>query len=460
MLIDVRSHHPFRIAVVGSGPAGLYAAEALAGQSQVPVQVDVLDRLPTPYGLVRYGVAPDHQKIKAVTGVLQRILEHPRVRFLGNVEYGRDLTSPDLTRHYDAVIYAVGAATDRSMGIPGETLAGSLSATQFVAWYNGHPDRHRPAIPASARSVAVVGIGNVALDVTRILAKPVEDLRPTDIADDALEMLAASRIADIYMLGRRGPHQASFTLKELKEFGELTMVDIIVRPEDLMLTPQDESAMGEAARRVMAVLQEFAHRRPAGRPRRIHLRFLQSTVEIIGRAQVEGLRLERNRLDEHGRPIGTGSYETLPVQAVLRAVGYAGRPVPGLPFDERSCTIPNDRGRVLQDGAPLPGAYVTGWIKRGPRGIIGTNKACAVETVTQLLHDVPSLTRAAQPDPAAVPALLAARGVDYVTLDRWLELDRHEQQLGRAQGRARVKLLSRAEMLGVARGAEQESGAA
>lgn len=446
------STRPIRVAIIGSGPSGLYAAEALTRQRDVPVSVDVFDRLPTPYGLVRYGVAPDHQKIKTVTAALQRILEHPSVRFLGNVEYGRDLTQADLQRYYDAVIYAVGAASDRTLNIPGEQLPGSLSATEFVAWYNGHPDSMLQPRVQSTRGVAVIGVGNVAIDVTRILAKTVDELSATDIVGDALRTLADSQVTDIHLLGRRGPAQAKFTTKELKELGELAEADVLVRPDELALSAEEYAAITDSTvRRNIDVLRGFAQRPPGQRPRRIHMRFLVSPVEILGADAVEGIRIERNRLDAQGRAIGTGVFETLPVQMVLRSVGYKGQPLNDVPFDRQAGTIPNVDGRIVRDGTPIPGAYAAGWIKRGPSGIIGTNKACAVETVAQLLHDLPELPRARDPEPEAVTALLERRNVDVVTLAHWLALDRHELEMGRTHGRVRVKVVAKETMLQLAR---------
>jgi ferredoxin--NADP+ reductase len=403
--------------------------------------VDVFDRLCTPFGLVRYGVAPDHQKIKNVTAALLRILQRPQIRFFGRVGYGRDVTHDDLKQYYDAVIYAVGAAEDRALGIPGENLPGSLSATEFVAWYNGHPDTLSLVMPPPPPGVAVVGIGNVAVDVARVLGKTVEELASTDIATNALETLSHSQVTDIYILGRRGPAQAKFTLKELKELGELAAADFIVRPEELALTPAAEAAITDVTvRRSLEVLRDLAARAPSGKPRRIHLRFLASPVEILGQVGVEGLRIERNRLDEQERAVGTGTYETLDVQMVLRAVGYKGRPIANVPFDLRRGVIPNEGGRVQQDGTTVPGEYVVGWIKSGPVGVIGTNKASAVETVTNLLQDALDLPTPARPDAAAITALLTERHVPYTTLEDWLKLDTYEQELGRMQGRVRVKI--------------------
>ncbi len=441
---------PLRVAVIGSGPAGLYAAEALIKQNTIPVSVDVFDRLPAPYGLVRYGVAPDHYKIKSVINVFERTLMDPRVRFFGHVSFGQDLTHADFRRLYDAVIYAVGASSDRNLGIAGEDLAGSISATEFVAWYNGHPDAAVRAMTLDARGVAVVGVGNVAVDVTRILAKTADELGETDIADHALAVLAHSPVTDIYVLGRRGPVQAKFTTKELGELGELANADIIVKPEEIALDPVSEAALAgqRVAQRNIEVLRAFAAKPPEGKPRRIHLRFLVAPVEIVGTERVEGLVIERNRLDEQQRAVGTGEYETLDVQMVLRSVGYKGVPLADVPFDPRAQVVPNTAGRVATaDGAAIPGEYVTGWIKRGPSGLIGTNKADSVETVKSLLEDAPYLPRAAEGDPEAVDALLRARSVRYVTMAGWLQLEKYETAQGEAQGRPRVKIVHIAEML-------------
>jgi ferredoxin/flavodoxin---NADP+ reductase len=371
------------------------------------------------------------------------------VRFFGHVEFGTDLTHADLHCLYDAIIYAVGASSDRSLGIAGEDLAGSISATEFVAWYNGHPDAAMRAMALKAWGVAVIGVGNVAVDVTRILAKTRDELAETDIADHALPVLAQSQVTDIYVLGRRGPVQAKFTTKELGELGELTNADIIVKPEEIALDPVSEAALAgqRVALRNIEVLRAFAAKPLEGKPRRIHLRFLASPVEILGTERVEGLVIERNRLDEQQRAVGTGEYETLDVQMVLRSVGYKGVPLAGVPFDTRSQVVPNTAGRVTKDGEVVANEYVTGWIKRGPSGLIGTNKADSVETVKSLLEDAPSLPRAAEGDPEAVDALLRARGVRYVTMQQWLELEHYELAQGEAQGRPRVKLVHVDEML-------------
>ncbi|GIW29840.1 MAG: NADP oxidoreductase [Meiothermus sp.] len=454
MAEQLDANRPLRVAVIGAGPSGIYAAEALIKQSEVAVSVDVFDRLPTPYGLVRYGVAPDHQTIKSVTKVMQKVLQDPRVRFLGNVEYGRDLTYADLKRHYDAVVYTVGASSDRHLNIPGEELPGSLSATEFVAWYNGHPDYQNLDIRLDGQGVAVVGMGNVAVDVTRILAKTAEELGRTDIADHALPVLAQSQVTDIYMLGRRGPAQAKFTTKELRELGELLNADVLVRPEELELDEKSAASIAHdpALLKNLEVLREFAARPLSGKPRRIHIRFFVSPVAILGEGRVQKIRLEKNRLDENLNAVGTGQFEELEVGMVLRSVGYKGVPLPEVPFDSRKGIIPNQGGRVLREGQVAQGEYTAGWIKRGPSGVIGTNKADATETVRLLLEDAPRLPRAPEPSPEAVTQLLQSRGVRYVTLEHWLKLDQHECAQGQAQGRPRVKVTSIAKMLELAQG--------
>ena len=446
---------PLRVGIVGAGPAGFFAADALIKQD-VPVAVDLFDRLPTPFGLVRYGVAPDHQKIKSVTRLYQKTLDDPRVRFFGHVSYGQDLSLGDLRRFYDAIIYTVGAPSDRPLGIPGEDLPGSISATEFVAWYNGHPDYAELSPDLSVSSVAVVGMGNVAVDVTRILAKTADELVQTDIADHALHALRHSQVKDIYMLGRRGPAQGKFTTKELRELGELTHADVVVDPEDMELDPISEASLAED--RVVAknveVLRDFSARPQTGKPRRVHIKFLSSPVAVLGATRVEGLEIEKNELrDRNGAlaAVGTGETVTLPVGLVLRSVGYRGVALPEVPFDEERSVIPNVLGRVTETagGAVVVGEYVAGWIKRGPNGVIGTNKADAAESVRALLSDAPHLARVADADatPEAVERFLEAKGVPFFPFDHWLELDALELEAGRAQGRPRVKLTRVEEML-------------
>ncbi|GAA5503492.1 NADPH-ferredoxin reductase FprA [Deinococcus xinjiangensis] len=439
---------PLRVAVIGSGPSGVFATEALLKQAAVPVSVDVFDRLPTPYGLVRYGVAPDHLTIKSVTKGFEKTLSDPRVRFLGNVEFGKDLTHAEAKAHYDAILYTVGASSDRRLGIAGEDLHGSMSATEFVAWYNGHPDAAARELVLSASGVAVVGVGNVALDVSRILVKTVAELRESDIAAHALEVLERSPVTDVWILGRRGPAQAAFTTKELREFGELSDADPIVKTAEVQLSEAEEAAITDNTKKKnVEVLRDFAVRTPEGKNRRVHLRFLVSPVEILddGAGNVGGLKVERNRLDEHGNAVGTGDYETLPVQMVLRSVGYRGVALSGVPFDEKRGVIPNLEGRV--EGRA--GEYTAGWIKRGPSGVVGTNRKDATDTVAHLIADANagSLPSAQHPETAAIDALLAAKNVEVFTFADWQALDAHELAQGQQQGRPRHKVVQREEML-------------
>ncbi len=440
-----------RVAVVGSGPAGVYAVAALTKAGGV--EVDVLDRLPAPYGLVRYGVAPDHVKMKSVDAALRRILEDPAVRFLGNVEVGKDITLAELSTYYDAVIFATGAAVDRRLDVPGEDLPGSFSATDFVAWYSGHPDAELDRFTLHARRVVVIGVGNVAVDVARVLTKPADVLASTDVPGHVLDVLAASAVTDVTMLGRRGPAHARFTTKELRELGELTRSDILIDPADLELSPE-EAAEVEADRTLRAnleVLRAWAAREPAGRDRRLRITFWHRPAEVLGSRVVEGLRAERTVLKD-GRVVGTGSTVDLPAQMVLRSVGYRVVPPAGLPLDPRTGTVPHDAGRVLADGAPLPGVYVAGWLKRGPTGIIGTNKPDATETVGSLLADADTLPRAPERDPDAIVELLLERGVRAVGWSGWEAIDAAERALGTDRDCARVKIADRETLLKTALG--------
>jgi ferredoxin--NADP+ reductase len=441
-----------RVAVIGSGPSGIYAAQSLIkGASEVGgVEVDVIDRLPCPYGLVRYGVAPDHEKIKSITLALRKVLETDGIRFLGNVDVGVNVSVDELHQHYDAIVVAYGAAIDRRLGIPGEELAGSFSATDFVAWYSGHPDTQIDRFTLDATNVVVVGVGNVAVDVARVLAKTSEELRPTDLPDHVLKVLSASTVTDIHVLGRRGPAQAKFTTKELRELGELANADILVRDDEMLLDEASEQTLASDAnqRRNVDIMRSWADRQPAGKPRRIHLRFLVRPAELIGDQRVEGVKVERTQLDGTGNVKGTGEFETIPAEMVLRSVGYRGQGLPGLPFDERNGTIPHEAGRVLRDGKPVPGEYVAGWIKRGPTGVIGTNKSDASETITSLLADAADLPKATERDPQALLTLLAERGVDVVSWQGWVGIDEAEIALGKSQGRDRVKIAERELLLG------------
>jgi ferredoxin--NADP+ reductase len=441
------SGSPLRVAVVGSGPAGFYAAGALLG-ADAPVEVDLIERLPTPWGLVRLGVAPDHPKIKSVSRAFEKIALQPGFRFLGNVEVGRDLHHADLLRLYDAVLYSVGAQTDRRMEIPGEDLSGSWPATEFVAWYNGHPDFQHLDFDLSTERAVVVGAGNVAVDVARMLALTPEELAPTDTTDAAIEAICGSGIREVVMVARRGPAQAAFTTPELIELGELAGADVIVDPADLEgAEPKDTNA-----ERNLEVLREYAAREPEGKPRRIVLRFLRSPVEILGDGKVEGVRLVRNVLDENERAVPTGDEETLACGLVFRSVGYRGVALPEVPFDERRGTIPNEAGRVLDaDGRPLPGVYCAGWIKRGPSGVIGTNKKDATETVDLLLEDAAAGRLEREGVPArAVEELLAERGVRFVEYAGWSAIDDAERAAGEKLGRPRVKLCSWDDLLAAA----------
>ena len=445
-----------RVAVIGSGPAGFYAAGALLS-AEAPVEVDMIERLPTPWGLVRLGVAPDHPKIKSVSRAFEKIAAQPGFRFLGNVEVGRELVHDDLVALYDGVVYAVGAQTDNRMGIPGEDLPGSWPATEFVAWYNGHPDYQELEFDLGLERVVVVGNGNVAVDVARMLALTPEELAPTDTTDAAIAAICGSGIEEIVMLGRRGPAQAAFTTPELLELGELAGADVIVDPADLELDPASEASLetDTNARRNVETLREYAAREPEGRPKRLVLRFCASPVELRGDGRVEEVEIVRNRLepDETGRirPHPTDERETIPCGLVLRSVGYRGVQLPGVPFDERRGTIPNDRGRVLgPDGQPIPGVYVAGWIKRGPSGVIGTNKKDATETVELLLEDAVAGRLAAGGGAEAVDALLAERGVAYVLYEGWTAIDEAERAAGEPLGRPRVKLCTWDELLAAA----------
>ncbi|MGW7468961.1 FAD-dependent oxidoreductase [Streptomyces xantholiticus] len=448
-----------RIAVVGSGPSGVYAAQALVEQSAVPdVRVHILDRLPCPYGLVRYGVAPDHEKIKSLQNNLRRVLEDERIEFLGNVEVGAWGLGPQrLLELYHAVVYCVGAARDRRLGIPGEDLPGSHSATDFVSWYSAHPDAAPEAFALGARTAVVIGVGNVAVDVARILARGADELRGTDVPEGALGALAASRVRDVHMVGRRGPSGAKFTTKELRELGALPSADVLVDPADLALETAyaDPAAVPAIVRRNLTVVREWAARPPQGRPRRVHVRFFLRPVELLERdGRVGGVRFERTAPDGSGGVRGTGRYEVIEAQLVLRAVGYRGVPTEGLPFDADRGVVPNAAGRVLREGSCSPGEYVAGWIKRGPTGVIGTNRPCAKETVNSLLEDAAALGRrqvAADPE-----AALRAAGHRPVRWPGWLAIEEAETALGRALGRPRVKIPDWAGLLDAAQGAASD----
>jgi ferredoxin--NADP+ reductase len=451
----MNAERPLRVAVVGSGPAGFYAAGALLASDDPRVEVDMIERLPTPWGLVRLGVAPDHPELKAASRAFQKTAALKGFRFLGNVEAGRDLTHEELTRLYDAVVYTVGAQTDKRLGIPGEDLPGSWPATEFVAWYNGHPDYQDLRFELDVERAVVIGNGNVAIDVARMLARTREELAPTDATDEAIEAIATSGIREIVMLGRRGPAQAAFTPPELKELGELGGADVVVDPADLELDAASEAALESdraRARRNVDILEGFAASRPAGKPKRLVLRFCVSPVAILGDGKVEAIEVVRNELvagdDGQIRAVPTDELEVIPCGIVFRSVGYKGVALAGVPFDAERATIANEGGRVTGCG----GVYCAGWIKRGPSGVIGTNKKDAVETVELLLDDARSgrLPRA-EASAGAVDALLAERGVEVVMYPGWELIDRLEMERGAPHGRPRVKLSRWAELLEAAR---------
>ena len=449
---------PLRVAIVGSGPAAFYAAGHLLASEDPPVEVDVIERLPTPWGLVRLGVAPDHPQLKTVSKAFEKIAARPGFRFLGNVEVGRDVTHEELASLYDAVIYAVGSQTDRRLGIPGEDLPGSWAATEFVAWYNGHPDFQELEFDLSHERAVVIGNGNVALDVARMLALTKEELAPTDTTDAAIEAIVGSGIREVVVLGRRGPVQAAWTPAELQELGELAGADVVVDPAELELEPASEAELeagSNIVQRNVEILRDFAAREPAGKPRVVRLRFRVSPVAIHGERRVEAIEVVRNRLEADAsgrvRAVPTEERETIPCGIVFRSVGYHGVPLPGLPYDPATGTIPNEGGRVLDgNGAPVAGVYCAGWIKRGPTGVIGTNKKDATETVDLLLEDVRGGRLARRESDRRLDDLLAEHGVEVVTYAGWQAIDAVERARGEPQGRPRVKLCTWEELLAAA----------
>jgi ferredoxin--NADP+ reductase len=452
---------PLRVAIIGAGPAGFYAADHLFKQPGLMAQIEMFDSLPTPYGLVRLGVAPDHQKIKSVVTLFDTVAENPRFRFYGNVEFGRHLHRTDLRQYYHQIIYATGAQTDRRMNILGEDLRGSYPATEFVAWYNGHPDFRDHHFDLSHQRAAVVGMGNVALDVARILCRLPNELAKTDMADHAIAALSQSRVREVYMLGRRGPAQAAFTLPELKELGQLTHLDIMTLPTEVQLDPLSRAHLERSSDRStwkkVEILQGFAHHPPTDKLYRLVIRFLVSPVEIIGDAagQVKAIRLVKNELVETPtgqlKPQPTDQFEELPVDLVFRSVGYQGVPLPGVPFDPNAGVILNERGRVLNPETQQPevGEYTAGWIKRGPTGVIGTNKPDAAETVASMMADLVDgrCLAPAHPQPTAIAELVRQRQPHFFSYDDWLRLNEIEIIKGKEMNRPRVKFTRINDML-------------
>ncbi|WP_309068210.1 FAD-dependent oxidoreductase [Microbacterium sp.] len=451
-----------RLAIVGAGPAGIYAADILLKtERKFDVSIDLFEHLPAPYGLVRYGVAPDHPRIKGVIGALREVLDRGDIRLFGNVRFGEDITLDDLKRHYNAVIFATGAVRDADLDIPGIDAEGSFGAADFVSWFDGHPDVPR-TWPLTAASVGVIGNGNVALDISRILAKHAIDLLPTEVPQNVYEILEASPVTDVHVFGRRGPAQVKFTPLELRELGELRDVDMVVYDEDFDYDEASKAAIetNKQVKVIDRVLQSWRQRDSANNAggtasRRLHLHFWARPVEVKtdDEGRVAALIYERTRPDGQGGVAGTGELREVPMGQLYRAVGYFGSPLPGVPFDEKHGVIPNHEGQVLSHDSNerIPGMYATGWIKRGPVGLIGHTKSDAMETVQHLVTDQGSWWQPSDPSEEAIPALLAERGVAWTDLDGWHRLDAHEVELGAPDGRARVKVVPREEMVRISR---------
>ena len=463
------TRNPLRVAIIGSGPSGFYAAEHILGQDDINVQVDMFDRLPTPFGLVRAGVAPDHPKIKSVTRVYDKIAQHPDFRFRGNVEFGTDLEYEDLLEYFHAVIFCVGARSDRRLGIPREYLPGSHGASDFVGWYNASPDQRNLTFDFSGDNVVVVGNGNVAMDVARVLMLPPDELAATDIGGHALRALSQNKVRQVTILGRRGPAQAAFTYRELKELADRDDIDVVVDPADMVLDPHSlhdtEQAPDRGRDQVLDLLRELSERPSRGHDRRIVFRFLVSPAEIVGKDRVTGVEVVGNELyrGNNGelRARATDEREVIPADVVFRAIGYQGVALPGVPFDPITATIPNDRGRVIDPltGQARPGEYVAGWIKRGPNGIIGTNKPDAQETVEALVEDVRDQRLRREVLPAPVfERFLAERQGEVVSFDDWKYLDAREVEKGEELGRPRLKFARVENMLRTLRDRDKAAG--
>ena len=448
-----------RLAIVGAGPAGIYAADLLI-KSEIrdfDVSIDLFDLLPAPYGLVRYGVAPDHPRIKGIIKALYEVLDRGDIRFFGNVTYGKDITLDDLKKHYNAVIFATGAVHDAELNIPGVELEGSLGAASFVNWYDAHPDFER-SWDLSAKEVAVIGNGNVALDVARVLVKSPAQMLETDIPENVYKGLLASNATDVHVFGRRGPAQVKFSPLELREAVHVDGVDTIVYEEDFQYDEgsQKQIESNNQTRVMVKTLEELREKQITGAPKRLHLHFFSSPVEIIGEnGKVKALKIERTKLDGNGGVVATGEFRQIPVQAVYRAVGYFGSELSEIPFDSKSGIIPNDKGRVLDStGKQIEGVYATGWIKRGPVGLIGHTKSDAIETIAQIIEDKPTWWQPVASEEAAILELLDSRKVEYVGWPEWLRIDAEEKRLGEAQERKRIKLVEREDFLEIAKGAK------
>lgn len=447
-----------RVAVVGAGPAGVYAADILTKTEGLDVTVDILDRDPTPFGLIRYGVAPDHPRIKEIIKALKRVMGNPDIRFFGNVNFGTDVKLEDLQSFYDAVVFATGARRDRDLDIPGIDLDGSYGAADFVYWYDGHPDVDRTwDFQPHAEQIAVLGVGNVGLDIARILAKTADELLVTEIPDNVHAGLTTNVATDVHVFARRGPAQVKFTPMELRELSHSPTIDVIVHPEGFEFDEGSMEALraAKSQKLVVDVLQNYLAKEPSGAPHRIHIHFCQNPVEILGEdGKVVGLRTEITELDGTGNVRGTGEFKDWPVQAVYRAIGYYSDNLAGLPFDAAAGVLPNDGGHVLDiDGTPIPGVYATGWIKRGPVGLIGHTKSDAAQTIGMLVADIDSLTPPEHPEPEAFDRHLDSRGIEYTTWEGWEKLDAHEQSLGEsdAHPRERKKVVPRDDMVAISR---------
>ena len=449
------SERPLRVAIVGSGPSGFYAAQALL-KSETKVSVDMFDRLPVPFGLVRYGVAPDHPKIKNVTIVYKKTAEQEGFSFFGNVNIGKDVSVEELKKFYDAVLFTCGAETDRKLGIPGEDLSGSYTATEFVAWYNGHPDYKDRQFDLSGEVAVVIGQGNVAMDVCRILSKTVDELKNTDIAQHALDVLAKSNIKEIHMIGRRGPVQAAFTPVEIREFGELTDCAPVINAKDLKISEVSQTELDDPKnaqrRKNFEILKSLSTHETSGKNKQFIVHFLKSPIELTGDGALEKVILEKNELSgEAGKQKarGTGVKEELQCSILFRSVGYRGQPIEGVPFHEQWGVFPNKEGRITENDKIVPGLYTAGWIKRGPSGVIGTNKPDSEETVAALFADLSTLTPCEQPDPSAISDFLSQKGIRFVSFADWQKIDASEINRGQKIGKPREKYVSIEEMMAV-----------